>query len=563
MATPGPMTVVFTTRHPRSPAVSPTRSPRVEHHIEARHLAASKPRVLPTEEYDKALLISHCRRDPAALNVTYAFILALRCERGPDGNPFSRHCHVDNRTVELWTDKEQLASKGGEDWQIPIIRAILHGISTVCFIGNAYCASGPCQDELRVCVSNRKHIIPFFIERLCYHKDYFDEWLKTRNDVPDHVISDRDLREFEEWQIHRETAGLYVNKLQGVDLFLTTEEMNTHFLCDICRATRDERCPNCTDWRRLSEIPVIGKKLVAKAKMFGKFIDAKVDMERGSVSEPSQEPEPDLEPAPASGGGGPEPEPEPHPEAECDTDAKYDPIEEMRVEMRAMKPGALLRKASDLGISENARYEALDISKDALMELVVTKHNANLADSMMEVEIIYDGHLNSFPSDEQRGQIEAEIHTAVRNALSFEISDMKLTTTYQANQESESGTLNIGVVIHDHRSKIDSDDAVGSVVELDIANSEKVASCLMDSVGDITVRVEAGSVRVRVGGLPPWAAALLSACATEDGTFVRQLHSILLPCCSSLAVTPPRVIVDEKKLYGTQSGCDDVVTHRT
>jgi hypothetical protein len=70
------------------------------------------PRVLENHEHHRAVLISHSRRDPAALNATYALISALRVGQDALGVPFSRHCHVDSRRVELWTDKEQLAEKG-------------------------------------------------------------------------------------------------------------------------------------------------------------------------------------------------------------------------------------------------------------------------------------------------------------------------------------------------------------------------------------------------------------------------------------------------------------------
>ena len=58
-------------------------------------------------------------------------VRAMRRGKGPKtGLPFSRHMKPLRRadggrtdaTYELWTDKEQLAESGGEDWSQPILR---------------------------------------------------------------------------------------------------------------------------------------------------------------------------------------------------------------------------------------------------------------------------------------------------------------------------------------------------------------------------------------------------------------------------------------------------------
>ena len=68
------------------------------------------PRILENREYNRSILVSHNRRDPATLNLTYALVGGLRTGTDPGtGQPFSRHCHKDSRRVELWLDKEQLA----------------------------------------------------------------------------------------------------------------------------------------------------------------------------------------------------------------------------------------------------------------------------------------------------------------------------------------------------------------------------------------------------------------------------------------------------------------------
>ena len=120
------------------------------------------------DEYSRALLISHNRRDPAALNATYAMVRALRHQRDPEtGEPFCARCCIGadgsartNATYELWTDKEQLAESAGGDWQEPIIRAMLKGVATLFFLGNAFCGSGPCVEELRFAVQKGLPLIP-------------------------------------------------------------------------------------------------------------------------------------------------------------------------------------------------------------------------------------------------------------------------------------------------------------------------------------------------------------------------------------------------------------------
>ena len=123
--------------HPMSPAISPAHSPerlRIDatagpgpatpaHAAENRGRAppagsfdvyradpAGGPRILENREYHRSLLVSHNRRDPASLNLTYALVGGMRTGVDPDtGQPFAKHCHKDSRRVELWLDKEQLA----------------------------------------------------------------------------------------------------------------------------------------------------------------------------------------------------------------------------------------------------------------------------------------------------------------------------------------------------------------------------------------------------------------------------------------------------------------------
>ena len=158
-----------------SPAVSPAGSPE-RHHVDGVALAAGGstarrrghqhpqvgfdiypvpdprggPIVLQDDEYCRSILISHNRRDPAALNLTYALVDGLRRGVDPETRqPFSIHCHKDSRRVELWLDKEQLAERGGNDWNEPILRSMREGVATVFCLGNAFCGSANCVREVK------------------------------------------------------------------------------------------------------------------------------------------------------------------------------------------------------------------------------------------------------------------------------------------------------------------------------------------------------------------------------------------------------------------------------
>ena len=125
-------------------------------------------KLLSDTEYHRAILISHNRRDPAALNAVYALVGALRREVDPDtGKPFSEHCHMDSRRVELWIDNEQLANRPGDSWGIPILRAMRYGLATVFFVGNAFCGSDNCTDEVQHATMMGFKKIPVFLEWPC------------------------------------------------------------------------------------------------------------------------------------------------------------------------------------------------------------------------------------------------------------------------------------------------------------------------------------------------------------------------------------------------------------
>ena len=279
---------------PRSPLASPPRlridsralqsripSPAaIDLHVggyEVYSVPASGYKILDLEEYHRAILVSHNRRDPAALNATYAMLWALRLGLDPEtGAPFSRHCHKDSRRVELWSDKEQLAERGGEDWNKPILRAMTKGVTTVVFLGNAFCGSGECAKEAIFAVRERFTPIPVWLEWFASTEERFEQWLGSKSEFPDgpRAILDRDVNTFDRWQDQASQVKYYMSSAQAVpaDRFDLTE-----FVCDICRATRDSACVECSDWSKAVARSAATAKLIDAARALGRFIDHKVD----------------------------------------------------------------------------------------------------------------------------------------------------------------------------------------------------------------------------------------------------------------------------------------------
>ena len=80
-----PDAVTYTQRGPPAPAAARGREKAEDFSVLAGVADDGSPRVLAESEYHRAVLISHNRRDPAALNATYALISALRGECDESG----------------------------------------------------------------------------------------------------------------------------------------------------------------------------------------------------------------------------------------------------------------------------------------------------------------------------------------------------------------------------------------------------------------------------------------------------------------------------------------------
>jgi len=223
-------------------------------------------RILTKKEFHKAVFVSHSRRDAGPLNATYAVLQALRSKTMPDGSAFSTACHEASRVVELWTDKEQMAESGGDNWSEILALAQARSLINVFFLGNAYCGSRECRKEIQFADMKRFRMVPVFLEGFANDQDDFDAAV-----VRCPWMCDADRREFEDFESGKMTMERLTWTLQGVPAFL---DMSA-FLCEKCRTTRDAVCPDCADFdKAVARSRDGGAKLIETAAVLGKYIDA-------------------------------------------------------------------------------------------------------------------------------------------------------------------------------------------------------------------------------------------------------------------------------------------------
>jgi hypothetical protein len=78
------------------------------------HRPGEQMKVLEEDEIRSSVFISHSRRDPAAINIAYCIIYALRYACDDDGSPICPQTYIpDGAEFALWLDKEQMADAGG------------------------------------------------------------------------------------------------------------------------------------------------------------------------------------------------------------------------------------------------------------------------------------------------------------------------------------------------------------------------------------------------------------------------------------------------------------------
>eukprot|EP01046_Picozoa_sp_COSAG06_P004641 COSAG06_NODE_197_length_20471_cov_11.067053_7_plen_1228_part_00 len=443
------------------------------------------PRVLQDNEYHRAVLISHCRRDPAALNATYALISALRAGRDDaSGAPFSRHCHSDSRRVELWTDKEQLATRGGQPWNPPILKAMREGVGTVFFFGNAFAGSRNCTKEVTHAALHGFTAIPVWLEPLARDADSLQSWAQARPAGLE--VMDPSSRTFSQWRLDADQLDYYAIELQGVptNLFDMSE-----FVCDLCRATAkdDTVCPSCSDWSTATQKPS-GHKLIDAVKRLGKFIDAEVDRKMAQAEADREEDE--LEPTSSAQRTG--------------TAAIAEPIQGMAAEEKAA-----------VELIFNGTYTELEIGQHE--EVIAAIKTAIIECLWIELE-----------------QIEIEVQPAAAGgtaASSEEVLTVELRVDPASKYHGLPRDMGGGTLSTKHGQGL---------------LKTRVRRILMQHVtpANIDVHLSTGSIKVCADGLPIWAAACIASSAVGGGAVARRAHAILSESFAGLQLELPRVKLD-------------------
>eukprot|EP01047_Picozoa_sp_COSAG01_P063661 COSAG01_NODE_8287_length_2842_cov_5.149471_1_plen_888_part_10 len=219
------------------------------------------PTILGTHEVHQAILLSHNRRDPATLNLTYAVVDGLlRTRLDPEtGRPYSKHCHKDSRRLELWLDKEQLSKSGGDDWAKPILRAMRDGAVTVLCLGNAFCGSKEYQTEVQYVIRNGFAVTPVFLEWLCKDDSTFKQWKcrPYRQPVPGGTRSllDANICQFREWYAQADVVDFSLEHLQCAPATLFSfDSLVYEHLCETkySRCRCDDGRSRCSEWSTAS-----------------------------------------------------------------------------------------------------------------------------------------------------------------------------------------------------------------------------------------------------------------------------------------------------------------------
>ena len=311
-------------------------------------------------------------------------------------------------------------------------------------------------------------------------------------------------------------------------MFLGQEQMDGAFLCDGCRATRDQACDRCTEWTRLmAEQPAVGPKLLEKVRQLARYVEAKIQVrEREQAKIPADaadepEPGPDVEPAPES-------EPEVEPELETQVQHVPPPAAAPAV----AKAEVLLTFDGSIRSPEGSaeRHSAVDAVKTAVMDFLI--------------DLVHSDDIELSTVD------EPESATLVRTGPAGDGSGVGGAVPM----------LTVALTLNDPQTIAW---VLDETAPEDPRRLERSIALLMAGVtaDSIMVTIEAGSVRLTVGGLPLWAAAAMaSGSEAADGQLARRLHAALAGCCT-LAPSPPAVALDLAQIYGQQEIEAEVSEH--
>ena len=136
-------------------------------------MSSLPPRILDLRaEGEHGVFVSHSRRDPGALNASYALVNALREGAHPaSGRPFCaatlcQGAPGDSGGVRavLWLDKEQMGESGGEDWARILTLAQKRAALSIFLLSNAYVGSAECMKELQYADMMKFKLVPVFLQ---------------------------------------------------------------------------------------------------------------------------------------------------------------------------------------------------------------------------------------------------------------------------------------------------------------------------------------------------------------------------------------------------------------
>lgn len=238
------------------PELEPAREPEADAFEEG--VPASAP-ALTGSEQRRALFISYSRRYAGALNLTNVFVNCLRRHHRPDETPYSYACL--KGVVVPWLDKEQMADRGGVDWELTLTEVQSNAFLSVFFLSNAYCGSKECRKELQYASHKDLLRLPVFLERFAADQAEFEAWGMA-------VRCDRELQEFSKFKTSKDLVERLTLPLQGVPAHMDLSE----FVCDECRDTQDTVCARCTDWASVVQRPCFAK-LDEMAASLGRHVD--------------------------------------------------------------------------------------------------------------------------------------------------------------------------------------------------------------------------------------------------------------------------------------------------
>ena len=227
--------------------------------------------IMDDSQLRRSVFISHSRRDPAAVNIAYCIIYALRYATDEvSGEPLCPVTYLPGEpSMWLWVDKEQMADAGGQDWVQMLTKAQKHAAANWFMLGNAYIGSSECMKEFLYADAQKFNFIPVFIESFARDAEEFES-KKAMWKV------DSDLVEFDKWEAKKDMIDRLACSRQGVVAGLDVED----FVCDLCRDSRDQVCYECCSWERILATPS-GTRMRESVETLARYITKESQLASG------------------------------------------------------------------------------------------------------------------------------------------------------------------------------------------------------------------------------------------------------------------------------------------